>query len=361
MFFATQEHPSAFGSTCFKLTLLAVICLQISCSSSSSGTQPSVTFTKLPPYGEGTAFKLGTIEGRVTPVHAGSRIILYAKSGVWWIQPATREPFTHIQSDGMWKNETHPGTSYAALLVKDSYHPRPKMDQLPDEGGDVLAVTSVDGPKGPTPAGKTLLFAGYEWKIRDTPSNPGGTQNDYDPANSWTDKNGFLHMRIAGSPGHWTGSEVNLRRSLGYGSYRFVVHDVSHLEPAAVFTMLTWADNTRPREMDIEISQWGQTATRNGQFVVQPYYVPANTFRFQAPSKAVTFMLRWAPDQASFRAYRGAVSRWETKPVGEHVFTSGVPSPSDESVHLNLYVFGNNNNPLRHGTEVIVENFEYLP
>jgi hypothetical protein len=361
MFFAMQEHQPSSGSTCSKLAVLAVLCLQAGCHSPSARVEPSIIFTKLPPYEEGTAYKLNAIEGRATFSQPGERIVLYAKSGVWWIQPATLQPFTNIQPDGTWKNETHPGAAYAALLVKDGYRPRWKTDQLPGKGGDVLAVTVADGPEGTSRVGKTLLFAGYEWKIRETASNPGGTHNDYDPANSWTDKSGFLHLRIVGAPGHWTSSEVNLRRSLGYGSYRFVVSDVSHLEPAAAFTMLTWADSARPKEMDIEISQWGETATRNGQFVIQPYYVPANTFRFQAPGKTVTFMLRWAPDRAAFRAYRGAVSRWETTPVGEHVFTSGVPAPGDESVHLSLYVFGNNSNPLRHGTEVIVEDFEYLP
>ena len=42
-------------------------------------------------------------------------------------------------------------------------------------------------------------------------------------------------------------AEVKLSRSLGYGSYRFVVQDVAHLEPAAVFALFTWDDSARPR------------------------------------------------------------------------------------------------------------------
>ena len=48
-------------------------------------------------------------------------------------------------------------------------------------------------------------------------------------------------------------------------------------------------------------------------------------------------------------------------PVAKHVFTSGVPSPGNEFIHLNHYVFTNNKSPLRHGSEVIIEKFEYLP
>ena len=48
--------------------------------------------------------------------------------------------------------------------------------------------------------------------------------------------------------------------------------------------------------------------------------------------------------------------------VFTHVFTSGVPSPGNEAVHLNFYVFDNRRSALRHGVEVaILEKFEYLP
>jgi hypothetical protein len=42
---------------------------------------------------------------------------------------------------------------------------------------------------------------------------------------------------------------VSLGRSLGYGSYRIVVRGLSEIEPAAVFTMLTFAEGVLAREM----------------------------------------------------------------------------------------------------------------
>jgi hypothetical protein len=334
--------------------------LLASCDSAGAG-EPSVTFTKLPPSGDGSPSTVYSIEGRVTGGKPGQQIVLYASSGEWWVQPSTREPFTNVRPDHTWTAQTHPGSSYAALLVRKDYQPRPKIDALPVRGGAVLAVVSALGPALEHPVGKTVTFRGYEWQARDTPNDPGGSQNSYDPANAWTDALGLLHLRIAGEPGHWSSAEVKLSRSLGYGSYRFVIRDVSHLEPAVVFTMLATDDTAPSREMDIEISHWGELSTRNSQFVIQPYYVPANTIQFQSPAGQMTFMLRWTPGQAWFRAYRGAVSRWESTPVSEHVFTSAVPPAGNELVHMNLYVFSNKNNPLRHGTEVVVENFEYLP
>ena len=35
-------------------------------------------------------------------------------------------------------------------------------------------------------------------------------------------------------------SEATLTRSLGYGTYRFVVRDVSHIDPSNVFSIFTF-------------------------------------------------------------------------------------------------------------------------
>jgi hypothetical protein len=348
------------------------VCLLIgSCGSSHASVQPSIEFTKLPPAGEGSPQKLDAIEGRVTGARRGQKIVLFARSGVWWVQPLADQPFTPIQSDSTWKSATHPGSAYAALLVDSSYHPPSTMDALPNKGGPVWAVATVESQLV-RPEPKTLQFSGYEWRLRQAVGNAGGSTNYYDPANAWTDKNGFLHLRISrvpdrpdqpkhpGEPERWTSAEVSLTRSLGYGSYRFVVRDVSHLEPAVALSMSTWDDSGPPREMNIEVSRWGEPTSKNAQYVIQPYYVPANTVRFEAPSGTLTYRLRWEPGRALFKTLRGS-SSGESGAVSEHLFTSGIPSPGNETIQINLYVFGNKRNPLQHPAEVIIEKFEYLP
>jgi hypothetical protein len=95
--------------------------------------------------------------------------------------------------------------------------------------------------------------------------------------------------------------------------------------------------------------------------VVQPYVVPANTVRFSAPEGTLTYTIDWQPGKVRFKTIRGTASEIKSNIVAEHVFTSGVPSPGDERIHLNLYAFDNRNNPLRQGAEVIIEKFEFLP
>ncbi len=343
--------------------LLVVFSLLLSgCHSLGEKVKPSIEFTRLPETSIGGPEKLDTIEGRVTGARPGQQIVLFAKSGVWWLQPYVDQPFTKIQPDSKWKNSTHLGTEYAALLVEPGYRPSPVMDALPTEGGVVAAVAVAKG--GGLVISKTINFSGYEWKVRDTSSNRGGSTNKYDPANAWTDASGFLHLRIAQRSGQWTCAEVRLTRSLGYGSYLFVVRDTSHLEPAAVLSMFTWDDqeaDQNHRELDIDITRWGDPVSKNAQYVVQPYYVPTNVVRFIAPSGVLTHSFRWEPGKVTFKTIRGSVTGLRARAVAEQVFTLGIPAPGGESVHLVFYLFGTNKNPLQNETEVVIEKFQFLP
>ncbi len=330
-------------------------------SGGSLSRTPVIEFSVVPAAGAGSTDQLVPIEGRVKDAHPGQRIVLYARSGVWWVQPLVGNSFTAIQADSTWKGSTHPGASYAALVVDERYRPPAALADLPEPGGSVLAVNSVLGRRPDVPL-KSVEFSGYQWEIRQTAGSPGGTRNAYDPSNVWTDHDGFLHLRVSQADGRWRCAEAVLTRSLGYGSYKYLVRDIGHFEPAAVLAFYTWDDSGPSREMNIEISRWGETEEKNAQFVIQPYIVPANTVRFNAPAGPSTFSMAWEPGRVSFSALRGAATFRGAAPVASHLFTSGVPSPGNERVHLNLYVFDNKQrNPLQHEFEVIIEKFEFLP
>jgi hypothetical protein len=311
---------------------------------------------------EGGSNKLDVIEGRVAGVSSEFQIVLYARTGSWWVQPLVGEPFTKIRPDLTWTNTTHLGTEYAALLVKPGFHVSTTLSELPTPGGDVAAIATVKGSEQGT-VSKTLPFSGYEWRIRDAPSDRGG-KNDYDASNAWTDGTGALHLRIAKSSGDWTCSEVTLTRSLGYGTYAFVVRNTAQLEPAAVFSIFTWdyaGADPNHREMDIEISRWGEPTSQNAQYVLQPFYVPENASRFALPAGVLTHSFRWEPGRVSFTSVRGANAEAKANLIAEHAFTSGVPVSGAESVRMSLYIFRSGKEPLHKGAEVVVEKFEYLP
>jgi len=280
---------------------------------------------------------------------------------MWWVQPLADKPFTRVLPDSSWKNSIHPGSAYAALLVDLGYSPPSTARVLPQTGGAVRAVAVAEGPALPHQPAKKLRFGGYEWEVRQTPGSPAELRTMYDQANAWVDENGFLHLRVARSSGGWTSADLSLARSLGYGSYHFVVRDISDLEPCAALSISTRDDSGPYREMNIQISRWGQTGGKNAQYVVQPYFVPANMVRFLAPAGTLTYSLSWEPGRASFRTVRGSGADGKGEMIAAHTFTSGVPAPETESVRLTFSVFYGKHNPLRHGAEVIFEKFEYLP
>jgi hypothetical protein len=257
------------------------------------------------------------------------------------------------------------GSEYAALLVNNGYSPPQTSDILPGRANGVIAVATVEGkpPAGlPRPVARRIHFSGYEWEVRQIPSDSGGVMHANSGSNSWTDPAGRLHMRIAREGPEWTCAEVNLTRSLGYGTYTFHFQGPPTLEPATVLGMFTWDElegGQSHREMDIELSRWGDPTVKNAQFVVQPYFVAANVFRFMAPQSARTYSFRWEPGSVTFRAV-GATQNPD-RVLAEHVFTSGVPSPAGETVHINLYPFGKSRTPQHQGVEVVIEKFEFLP
>jgi hypothetical protein len=107
---------------------------------------PSIRITKAPPASldyESTRPISGDVSG-VNP--RKYRVVIYAYTNQWYIQPfdTPDTKVTSIQEDGGWVQQTHPGSSYAALLVKPTYSPPAKTLALPNLGGDVLASTQKD-------------------------------------------------------------------------------------------------------------------------------------------------------------------------------------------------------------------------
>lgn len=331
------------------------------CGSGDARSKPSIEFTRIPQADAGGNEKNDIIEGVVKGVRPGQQVVLYARSGRWWAQPIPSQPVTAIGARGKWTNATHLGTEYAALLVDPGFHPPLTCDALPARGGDVAAV--VVAPGAAKPPSSMISFSGYEWRLRDAPSNRGGW-NQYDPSNISVDSAGAMHLRMKRAGDTFSCSEVSLSRSLGYGTYRFVVRDTSRFEPSTVFSIFTWdyAGGPAHREMDIEISRWGDPSAPSAHFVVQPYHVAANVAHFIAPKGRLIHTIRWEPGRATFHTARDAGPGAPPAPVAEHIFTSGIPSPGIESVRMNHYAFHVSGTPVQgDASEVVVEQFEYLP
>jgi hypothetical protein len=348
-------------------SLLLVLCIALnSCQWYKANSAPSIEFTHIPPAAQGGRERVDTISGRVRNARPNQKIVIYAHSGQWWVQPEPDHPFIPIQADSSWSTETHLGFEYAALLVDPDYHPLPQMDVLPTQLGSVSLVTMVKGIGTPQLAlTGSLKFSGYDWGVRMTASDKGGMNNLYDPENAWTDASGALHMEIKKKGDKWSCAEIFLNRSLGYGTYSATVRDTSRLEPAAAFSMFTFDDSAsqeRFREMDVEVHGQGDAANRNNaQFAVQPFYSPGNLFPFAAPSGTLTYVLRWEPGHATFKSFRGRSSGAGTQPISEHEFTPGISGPGETKLRLIFFAVASDKHPMQRPSEVVVEKFAYFP
>jgi signal transduction histidine kinase len=115
------------------------------CSSQNTDGKPSIELTVIPPEHPGGTQSHGTISGRVTAARPEHRVVLYARSGAWYVQPYADKPFTTIEADSTWTNQTHLGTEYAALLVESGYAPPALTITIPGEGDGVVAIVVRGG------------------------------------------------------------------------------------------------------------------------------------------------------------------------------------------------------------------------
>lgn len=331
-----------------------------------SRQKPSIVFTQVPGASFGGPNTSGAISGRVMGFKQGDRVVLYAHSGNrWWIQPISRMPFTKIKEDGTWTSMTHLGLEYAAVLVRGDYDADAVIFSLPDRNKHVIAkaiVPAASGSQLPSFSSKILHFSGYDWEVRAVSSPEGGLAHNYKPGNVWLDDKGAMHLRISREGTQWVCAEARTTRSLGYGSYQFMLETVQNMEPAATLGLFTRDENStdmKYTEMDIHVSRWGNPETKNGEYVIQPYQVPSNVYRFEIPKGSVSTGFRWSPGSASFSTAHGASQNG--KPVAVWTFNTGVPAPTGERTYINLCEFGFPKVPLEHGAEVVIDRFQFLP
>ena len=125
---------------------IGVVCLLVligGCAVSSN--LPLIEITSMPRADKGGGRELDEIRGRVRGAGSQQQVVLYARSGAWYVQPFADQPFTKIGPDSNWSSSTHLGTEYAALLVESGYVPAPVIFTLPAPGAGVVAVAIVEG------------------------------------------------------------------------------------------------------------------------------------------------------------------------------------------------------------------------
>ena len=130
-----------------RLGLLSLVCALTAPSLLAQATTPKIKITGVPQAKKGGPAEMSRISGEVTGVQQPRdyAVVIYAFAGdQWWVQPYDYQPKTAI-NNGRFQTVTHGGTAYAALLVRVGFDPAKTMQDLPEIGGDIIDIHSVDG------------------------------------------------------------------------------------------------------------------------------------------------------------------------------------------------------------------------
>ena len=357
--------------------IIAVLSVSVSISAFSGEVNkpPEVVLTHVPAYGTEEY-----LEGRV---QLGDRddisqyqIAVYISIPPygWWNKPSLAQPLTIIGDNGYWVCDICTGgqdryaTEIAAFLVSYDYQPPIASGQ------QCLDSRLYQFPHVMTERYKKLTFAGLDWWIKRHHDGVGPGPNYFSDAeeNVRVDPNGLLHIRIDKRNEKWHCGEVVADTVFGYGTYVFTVQaDLDVLDRNAVLGLFTWEDcvpEYHYREIDIEISQWGNPEEpNNSQYVVQPWDTDGNMHRFEIDGEGgdiTTHVFTWEPNEIHFQSYYGnytpvldpnnLIATWSyTGP--------DIPPAGAENPRINLWLINGDAPSNGRAAEVVIRDFKYLP
>ena len=174
------------------------------------------------------------------------------------------------------------------------------------------------------------------------------------------DSLGRLHLGITKVGRHWTVGEVVNTRSLGYGTYTWVLASrVDNLDPNMVLGSSPMTTRTLPSTTGRSTSRRRGGATpsdpTNAQFVVQPYPPTGNLKRItQGSSLPATLSFTWTATGVSFSAPGASPSTW--------TYTGPDTPPNGAALaDMNFWLNSGHAPMYGQGAQVIIQSFTFTP
>jgi hypothetical protein len=227
--------------------------------------------------------------------------------------------------------------------------------------------TATSAEWKPGPQTQALPFAGQNWLVKDSANQAVGPGPNVFVAANVRVEDGRLHLRVERIGERWTSAEVVSWASFGYGRYTFEVQsDVANLDPNLVLGLFTWSDDPAfsHREIDIEISRWGDPSNQNAQCVVQPYQQRGARARFELPAgiRGASYTFTWLADKVTCEI-GSAPTPGVSAPAFrfEHQFTEHLPVPGDEHARINLWQLEGRSPARNRPEEVVISGFSFTP
>jgi hypothetical protein len=337
----------------------------------------TVSITSAPPYG--TA---GSITGVVSGVNfADYRVApyLYVDGYGWVTKPSANTPTVPINGDGTFSaNVATGGVDTSASIFGALLYPAGVTPPLALGSGRIPASPAPVASNYFQRPGGTFTWADLTWAYKEAPLPVGPGSNRFSNLASdvFVDSQGQLHLTIHQRGGVWYSTEVYLLTPLGYGSYSFrTSSNVNSLPANVVFGGFTWdpygtggPDEGPNREIDSEDGFPSNGTT--SQFVVQPFGVAGNLYRYTVADGELTRSIRWEQVRVEFLALRGrqghnpsgiapdsviAHSLYVNDPSAGHF----VPTPGQAAWHFNLWLDSGTAPVGGQAVEVVISDFAY--
>jgi hypothetical protein len=220
--------------------------------------------------------------------------------------------------------------------------------------------------------GTAVGFGGRLWRGVNTNAPIGPGPNRFSFATIGIDSTGGLRLRATPEGKGYACAELFLSESLGYGRYELEVAPIGGgMDPWTVLGFYTWDADTAyaNREIDIEISRWGDPARPPLLFTVQPADDrPERQASFDMDLAAAALLaFTWSPTRVSFECVNaGRTVRWSfpgragamgSARTGAAPFL--VPPRGSERVSLNLWKL--RGAPSGAPAEVTIRAFRFTP
>lgn len=308
--------------------------------------------TSVPEWGNASANLYGKVS--VNPQsYKVAGLIFLEEAGGWWTKPSFASPTVPIASDSSFVLDFTGSeldrycTRLLTVLVPNTY-------QVPVFGGvGDLPEDFLDHPYAivARPHGdRKLEWSGINWTVKrsvnDIAVSPGPNLFSADENHVFIDEDSCLHLTITSPPpGQWLCSELIADTSLGYGTYTFnLTSRVDNFDLNTILGIFTWDDLSEYatpmpedyfREYDIEFGYWSVPGNEVGQYVIQPWNIPENIYRFPMGSEVNTIhQWTWETDVIEF------VSMREDSSIIAQFEYDGVhfKEPGAENIRINLWL-----------------------
>lgn len=241
----------------------------------------------------------------------------------------------------------------------------------------IYEVSSVASVASNSPAvlsgeDRRIDFSGYTWLVK-----IGGQITDstkpiffsWNKDNVWVDNEGQLHLKITRDSRRWYCAEIVSEKSFGYGKYVFYLASrTDELNENVVLGFFNWdiSPENNNREIDIEFARWGNIKEQNAQFVVQPWELPENIYRFDMPTgdSYSTHSFEWKKDSIFFQSVLG---HYANPPDDSHIIESwnyvgtNIPQPGNEKTRMVLWLAAGDPPSDSKEVEIVIKEFEFIP